>query len=47
MKFFFLVVMALMLNGCTAATWKMLYCDAKVVYKDAKNVVQEVKEAKK
>ena len=41
-------IMAVMvLNGCTAATWELMYMDARVVYKDAKYVVHEIQEAKK
>ena len=42
-----LMALALMLNGCTAATWELIYSDARVVYKDAKYVVHEIQEAKK
>lgn len=41
------MILALMLNGCTAATWELMYMDARVVYKDAKYVVHEYQEAKK
>ena len=42
-----LMILALMLNGCTAATWELIYSDARVVYQDAKYVVHEIQEAKK
>ena len=42
-----LMALAIMLNGCTAATWELMYSDARVVYKDAKYVVHEIQEAKK
>ena len=42
-----LMALALMLNGCTAATWELIYSDARVVYKDAKYVVHEIQESKK
>ena len=42
-----LMALALMLNGCTAATWELIYSDARVVYKDAKYIVHEIQEAKK
>mgnify|MGYP001770410617 CR=1 FL=1 len=42
-----ILMVALMLNGCTAATWELMYSDARVVYKDAKYVVHEIQEAKK
>ena len=42
-----LMVLALMLSGCTAATWELMYNDARVVYQDAKYVVHEIQEAKK
>lgn len=41
-----LMVLAVMLNGCTAATWELIYSDARVVYQDAKYVVHEIQEAK-
>ena len=42
-----LMALAIMLNGCTAATWELIYSDARVVYQDAKYVVHEIQEAKK
>ena len=42
-----ILLMAVILNGCTAATWELIYSDARVVYKDAKYVVHEIQEAKK
>jgi len=42
-----LMALAIMINGCTAATWELIYSDARVVYKDAKYVVHEIHEAKK
>ena len=42
-----LMALAITLNGCTAATWELIYSDARVVYKDAKYVVHEIQEAKK
>lgn len=41
-----LMALAFMLNGCTAATWELMYSDARVIYKDAKYVVHEIREAK-
>lgn len=32
--------------GCTAATWGLIYSDARVVYKDARYVVHEIREAR-
>ena len=46
-KIMFAMMTAVMLNGCTAATWELIYSDARVVYKDAKYVVHEIQEAKK
>ena len=42
-----LLVLAMMFSGCTAATWELIYNDARVVYKDAKYVVHEIQESKK
>ena len=41
------MMLAFMFSGCTAATWELMYMDARVVYKDAKYVVHEYQEAKK
>ena len=46
-KIISLMALAIMLNGCTAATWELMYSDARVVYQDAKYVVHEIQEAKK
>lgn len=45
-KVMFAMLAAVMLNGCTAATWELLYSDARVVYKDARYVVHEIREAR-
>lgn len=42
-----LLVLAMMFSGCTAATWELIYSDARVVYQDAKYVVHEIQESKK
>lgn len=42
-----LLVLAMMFSGCTAATWELIYSDARVVYQDAKYVIYEVQESKK
>ena len=41
-----LLVLAMMFSGCTAATWELIYSDARVVYKDARYVVHEIQQAK-
>ena len=42
-----LLLVGLIFSGCTAATWELMYSDARVVYQDAKYVVHEIQEAKK
>ena len=42
-----LIILGFMISGCTAATWELMYMDARVVYKDAKYVVHEIQESKK
>ncbi len=42
-----LMIILVMFTGCTAATWELIYSDARVVYKDAKYVVHEIQESKK
>ena len=41
------IMAVVMFSGCSAATWELMYMDARVVYKDAKYVVHEIQEAKK
>ena len=41
------IMTVMVFSGCTAATWELIYSDARVVYKDAKYVVHEIQEAKK
>jgi hypothetical protein len=47
MKYLLGLYIMVLFNGCTAATWELIYSDARVVYKDAKYVVHEIQEAKK
>ena len=47
MKLLGLLLVALLIQGCSYATLKLVYSDAKVVYEDAHYVVHEIKEAKK
>lgn len=46
MKIFGLLLIALLVQGCSYATIKLIYSDAKVVYEDAHYVVHEIREAK-
>ena len=41
------MMIGFMFMGCTAATWELIYSDARVVYKDVKYVVHEIQESKK
>lgn len=41
------MIILVMFTGCTAATWELIYSDARVVYQDAKYVVHEIQESKK
>jgi len=43
---YILMIALVMFSGCTAATWELLYSDARVVYQDARYVVHEIKEIK-
>ena len=45
--FFILSLSALAFAGCSYATLKLVYSDARVVYQDAHYVVHEIQEAKK
>lgn len=46
MKIIGLIALALLVQGCSYATIKLIYSDAKVVYEDAHYVVHEIKEAR-
>ena len=47
MKILGLLLIALLVQGCSYATLKLVYSDAKVVYEDAHYVVHEVRKVKK
>lgn len=47
MKFIFMMLLILLLSGCSSTTWGLIYSDARVVYQDARYVVHEYHEAKK
>lgn len=46
MKLLGLLLVALLVQGCSYATIKLVYSDAKVVYEDAHYVVHEIREAR-
>ena len=46
MKTVLIFMMMLMFQGCSYATMRLVYSDAKVVYEDARYIVHEIEQTK-